>query len=136
MQNRNRLSKILLLSTLFVLALAGCQSAENKEGPADAYWMYYQACEDGNYGSAKLYLTEAAKAQNQTIGFCGFTHDAINRVQGGSAGAERTFNDDPLIDANENNAILTWIDEQGNLAIVHLIKDAEGWKVTHTIWSN
>ena len=97
---QNRFSKFLLLSVLLFLALAGCQSQpeESKEGPAAAYWKYYKACEDGKFNSAKLYLTEEAKAQNASIGACGFTHDSINRTEMESGGGERIFSDDPIVD--------------------------------------
>ena len=135
---QNRLAKILLVSILFVLSLAACgsQPAETEEGPTAAYWAYFQACENGKYDSAVNYLTEEAKAQVESIGACGFTHDAINRVEAESTGIERTFSDDPGLDASEKSAVMTWIDDQGNLAMVHLVKDAEGWKVAYTVWSN
>lgn len=135
---QNRISKILLLLILMLLSLAACQSqsAETEEGPTAAYWGYYEACENGKYDSAESLLAEAAKAQIDAVGVCGFTHDAINRVDAGSSGMERTFTDDPVLDTSGKRAVMTWIDDQGNLAIVNLIKDAEGWKVAYTIWSN
>jgi hypothetical protein len=30
---------------------------------------------------------------------------------------------------------MSWIDDQGNLALVHLIKTEEGWKVDYAVWS-
>jgi hypothetical protein len=127
------LTLLLALLTLFVLV--GCRSGGSEEGPAGAYWGYYEACENGEYDTAEGYLAEEAQSQIETIGVCGFTHDAINRVAAERGMAERTFSDEPQVDVQENSASITWIDDSGNLAIVSLTKDVGGWKVSRTIWS-
>ena len=132
---KNRLSKILLIAILLLLLLAACQSTETEQGPADAYQAYYEACENRKYGTAELYLDEEAQAQIGAIGVCGFTHDAINRYESERGGTQRTFSEDPIVDVDGNSAVMSWVDDQGNLAIVHLIKTGDGWKVAYTVWS-
>jgi hypothetical protein len=133
---KNRLSKILLITILLVLLLAACQSTETEAGPADAYWAYYEACEDQKFETAESYLDEEAKAQIEAIGVCGFTHNAINRYEAERGGTQRTFSEEPILDVDGNGAVMTWIDDQGYLAIVHLIKTGDEWKVAYAVWSN
>ena len=132
---KNRLSKILLFSLLLVLLLAACQSSQPEEGPAEAYWAYYEYCENKEYEAAEKYLNEESRAQIGAIGVCGFTHDAINRIEAERNGTQRVFSDNPETDINENSAVMSWVDDQGYLAIVHLVKTEDGWKVAYTVWS-
>ena len=132
----NRFSLILLLSISIIFLLAACQSAETEEGPDDVYWEYYEACINGKYDTAEKLLDDLAKSQIDIIGVCGYTHDAINRIQIERGGTERTFSDDPTLDVRENRAVLTWIDDQGNLAIINLVKVGNEWKVSSAVWSD
>ena len=131
---KNRLSLILFISILLVLLLSACQS--NEEGPAAAYWGYFEACDNGKYESARLFLDEEAKLQIDSIGVCGFTHDSINRYEAERGGTERTFSEEPVLEVEENNAVMTWVDDQGKVAIVQLIKTGDGWKIVQTMWSD
>jgi hypothetical protein len=132
---KNRLSKILLITLLLALLLAACQSSKAEEGPVEAYWAYYEYCENKQFESAEKYLDEEARAQIESIGVCGFTHDAINRIEANRAGAQRVFSDDPETNISDNSAVMNWIDDQGFLASVFLVKTEDGWKVAYTIWS-
>jgi hypothetical protein len=131
---RNRLSKILIIAILLVLLLTACQSAE--EGPAAAYWGYFESCENGKYESAGLFLDEEAKLQIESIGVCGFTHDAINRYEIERGGTERIFSEEPILDIDGNMAVMTWVDDQGKVAIVQLINTGDGWKIAQAVWSD
>ena len=130
----HNLSKILLLALLLVLALAACQSDESR--PEAAYQAYYQACEESKYDSAAEYLTDEAQKRIDSIGVCGFTHDAINRYEVARGGTERVFAEEPVVDSDETNAAITWIDDQGKIAIVQLMKTGGGWKIKQTVWSD
>ena len=132
---KNRLSKILLIAVLLLLLLAACQSSEKEEGPADAYWSYYEHCVNKQFDSAEKYLDEEAKAQIQAVGVCGFTHDAINRIEAERGGTARVFSDDPVTEINGNSAVMRWIDDQGYLASVYFVETEDGWKVVYTVWS-
>jgi len=133
---KNHLLKVLLISIFLVLSLVACQSAEPEEGPAESYWSYYEYCENKQFETAERYLDEEARAQKAAIGVCGFTHDAINRYEAERGGTERTFSEEPVTEISENSAVMSWVDEQGYLAIVHLIKTEDGWKVANTVWSD
>ena len=130
------LSKVLLIAIFLGLWLTACQSAETEEGPADAYWGYYESCENGKYETARNYLDDQAKMQIDAVGVCGLTHDAVNRYVAESGGTERTFSEEPVLEVIEDRAIMSWLDDQGNMALVYLIKMEDGWKVADTIWSD
>jgi hypothetical protein len=134
---KNRIPKILLISTLFILLLAACQSAPSEKSPDEVYWEYYQACQENRFETAEKLLTEGARAQRATVGVCGFTHDAINdylKSQGETT--ERIFSEEPELTTQEDEAFLTWVDDTGNIANVILVKTDDGWKVDQTVWSN
>jgi hypothetical protein len=133
---KNKIQKILAIAFILVLLLAACQSAETEQGPAEAYESYYEYCQTAQYELAEGYLSEEARAQVAVIGVCGFTHDAINQIEAERGGVERVFSDDPEILINENSAVMTWIGEQGYLAIIRLFNIEDGWKVVDTTWSN
>lgn len=132
---KNRLSMILLIVILLALLLAACQSPETQDGPAEAYWAYYEHCVNKQFDSAEKYLDEEARAQIRAIGVCGFTHDAINRVEAERGGTQRNFSDDPVTEISDNSAVMNWVDDQGYLASVYLVKTEDGWKVAYTVWS-
>ncbi len=132
---KNRFSKILLTFALFVLLLTACQSSDAEMGPDDAYWAYYEACESGRFGEAELLLTEDARAQKASVGICGFTHDAINEYERANGRPERTFSEEPELTIEEDSAVMTWFDDQGNIANVFLVKLEDGWKISHSVWS-
>ena len=132
---KNRLSMIVLIAILLALLLVACQSPETEEGPAEAYWIYYEHCVNNRFDSAEKYLNEEARAQIRSIGVCGFTHDTINRVEAERGGTQRNFSDDPVTEISDNSAVMNWIDDQGYLASVYLVKTEDGWKVAYTVWS-
>lgn len=129
-----RLAKIHVTAILLVLLLGACRSAAG--GPEEAYWGYYDACASNQFQTAEEFLHEDAAVQIPAVGVCGFTHDAINRYEAARGGTERTFSEDPVLDSDDNNAALSWIDDQGNLAIVQLVNTSDGWKVFQATWSD
>lgn len=137
MTNKTRLFALMLV--LLALMLAACkadQEATPAEGPENAYWAYYQACQDERFETAAMYLTETARERANDIGVCGFTHDAINDLIVAQGGTIRTFSEDPEVFIDDGSAALTWFDDQGNLANVSLTKTEEGWKISEALWSN
>ena len=133
---KNHFSKSLLIFTLLMLLLTACQSQNSNKEADEIYWEYYQACEDGNYETAKEFITEEAMEQSASVGVCGFTHDAINDYLIARGEAERTFSQEPSFSNEGNRAVMTWIDDQGNLANVFLNKTEDGWKISDALWSN
>lgn len=132
---KNRFSKILLIFAVFVLLLAACRSTGDQLGPDETYWAYYEACENGRFGEAELLLTEDAQDQKATVGICGFTHDAINEYERANGRPARTFSEEPELMNEEDRAVMTWFDDQGNIANVILVKSDDSWKIAHTVWS-
>jgi len=133
---KNYFSKSLLIFTLFVLVLTACQSQKSKKEADEIYWEYYQACEDGKYETAEEFITEEAKEKSASVGVCGFTHDAINDYLIARGEAERTFSQEPTVSGSGNRTVISWIDDQGNLANVFLNKTEDGWKISDALWSN
>jgi hypothetical protein len=127
---------ILPLTFLLVLLLTACQGMQSEQGPTEAYQSYYEHCQSEQYELAEGYLSEDARTQVAVIGVCGFTHDAINRIEAERGGIQRVFSEDPEFEINEDSAVMSWIDDQGYLAIVHLLNTEDGWKVAYTVWSN
>lgn len=118
------------------LTACGSQTEQTKlTEPDDTYWAYYDACSNQNSSKAKEHLTESAKQKAQTLGVCGFTHDAINAYEKSQGNPVRTFSQDPELRVEEKLASLTWIDDMGNLAIVYLIRDEGDWKIRDSRWS-
>lgn len=125
-----------LLFALFVvglaLILAGCKAQDQAE---EVYWQYWQACTEGDFAAAKLLLAEDAVVTAETLGVCAFTHDAINTIEAQQGNPAHTFSSGPEINATEKVASLTWVDDQGNLAIVTLAAVDGTWKISHASWS-
>jgi hypothetical protein len=130
MKNRTFLIASIVLGLAFILA--GCKPEATVE---DIYWDYWQACADGDFAAAKLLLSADAIAVSETLGVCAFTHDAINTVEAQQGNPARAFSQDPEINTRESVASLTWIDDQGNLAIVTLVAVDGGWKINQANWS-
>lgn len=122
---------ILILGAAF---LAGCSSEDL--GPEEVYSEYWDACSNGGITRAENYLSEKAKEKAQLFGVCGFTHDAINVVEAAQGNPARTFSTDPKLGITENVATLTWVDDQGNLAIVFFALENGEWKINDARWSN
>ena len=113
--------------------LVSCGSP--KVGAERVYWEYWEACSDGKFSDAELHLSPDAKNRSDAVGVCGYTHDAINIVEISRGNPARTFSKDPEVITQENSASLTWIDDQGNIALVSLLKIDDTWKILDAIWS-
>ncbi len=130
MKNRTFLFALIVVG--ISLILAGCKP---EASPDEIYWQYWQACADGDFSAAKLYLADDAVTTAETLGICAFTHDAINTIEAQQGNPARTFSQDPVLNASEKIASLTWIDDQGNLANVTLVAVDGIWKISETSWS-
>jgi len=130
------MKKRTLLFVLIIVGLAtilaGCKAQTNAE---EVYWQYWQACADGDFAAAGLLLAEDAVVTAETLGVCAFTHDAINTIEAQQGNPAHTFSSDPEINTSEKVASLTWVDDQGNLAIVTLVAADGDWKISQASWS-
>ncbi len=130
---KNRTFSILLILTILALALTACGSS--KDDPEAVYWDYFQACENEKLIKAEGFLSPEAKSLAETIGVCGFTHDAINSIMAAQGGVIRSFSGDPEVQVQGDSAALTWFDDQGYLTTVFLKKVEGTWKILKTVWS-
>lgn len=130
MQNRH----FILVFTLAILTIAvtGCSQ---QSGPEEIYWQYWEACSNGEFNDAALFLSENARESSRQLGACGFTHDAINTIEAQKGNPLRTFSQDPQVNVQEKAASITWFDDQGNIATVILVLIEDEWKVTEATWS-
>lgn len=129
---KNRTLFVALIVIGLATILAACKAPASAE---DVYWEYWQACVDGDFAAAKLLLAEDAVVTAETLGVCAFTHDAINTIEAQQGNPAHTFSDDPEINTGEKVASLTWLDDQGNLAIVTLVAVDETWRINQANWS-
>jgi len=121
-----------LAITLLVLLLAGCNPTP---APEDVYQQYWEACSQGKFTEAEVFLADNARETSTTLGVCAFTHDAINTLEAQKGNPARTFSGDPMINAHEKVTSITWFDDQGNIATVILVLIDGEWKVTEATWS-
>ena len=129
---KNKPLFIVLFITLLAILLAGCDS----KTPAEKiYWEYFEACNRGDFTTAKNYVAENALNPESGLGVCAFTHDAINTYEAQSGNPARTFSQDPMVNANDKVTSITWIDDQGNIASIVLVDIDGEWKVTEATWS-
>jgi hypothetical protein len=129
---KNQSGLLVLILIVFAFLAVGCSSTP---GPEDIYMQYWEACSEGSFGDAVDYLSENAKESVMALGSCGFTHDAINTIEAESGNPPRTFSEDPEVSITDNQASIVWIDDQGNLAVVMLIKDDDTWVIEGATWS-
>lgn len=118
--------------TLLIFTMVACNPSRDAE---NTYWKYWDACTKGEFIQAKNFLTEEAIASATTLGVCAYTHDAINTIETQQGNPPRTFLQDPVVKEGEGIAFLTWIDDQGNLFTVTLVKVDGEWKITESNWS-
>jgi len=123
---------LVLLMAVLTFLLSGCGS---KTGPEEVYWQYWDACSKGEFQTAEEYILESAQEAAKTLGSCGFTHDAINTFEANKGNPPRTFSKDPEVSIQDTISSLIWIDDQGNIATVRLVKTEDVWKIVETTWS-
>jgi hypothetical protein len=128
-------STFVLIVVLLSVFLVACGSNARPTEPDEIYWAYWEACSNQNLSEARTHLTEGAKQKAQTLGVCGFTHDAINTYEQNQGNPVRSFSEDPELTVQEEIASLTWIDDGGNLAIVIMVPENGEWKIYNSRWS-
>lgn len=134
---KNKFILLILILMLIIPILTACKGEEApKDDPASAYWAYYAACQERKFETARSYLTEDAQQRATSTGVCSFTHDAVNEFQPLPDGSDRTFSADPEVIVEEDKAAMTWLDDQGNVALILLRHTDTGWKITEITWSN
>lgn len=129
---KNRTLLFTLIVVVLATILAGCKA---QASPEEVYWQYWQACADGDFAAAKLLLAEDAVAVAEGLGVCAFTHDAINTIEAQQGNPAHTFSSDPQVNTSEKVTSLTWVDDQGSLAIVTLVAVDGTWRISQTSWS-
>ncbi|MFO8036599.1 MAG: hypothetical protein R6U57_08260 [Anaerolineales bacterium] len=130
-----KISAFVWIAMVLSVFLAACGSNARPTEPDEIYWAYWEACSDQNLSEARTHLTEGAKQRAQTLGVCGFTHDAINTYEKNQGNPVRTFSEDPELYVEEEIASLTWIDDSGNLAMVVMVPENGEWKIQYSRWS-
>ena len=123
---------LMLVKGITTLLMAGCIQKTEPEG---VYQVYYDACVNGNFDKAKLYLADSAIEASKSLGVCTFTHDAINTREVQKGNPTRTFSKEPIVNTHENISQITWIDNHGNLVTVTLNLIGGNWKIANTTWS-
>lgn len=121
-----------LILMVFAFLAAGCSSTP---GPEEIYWQYWDACTAGRFSEAEKFLSESSSQAAISLGSCAFTHDAINTVEAANGNPPRTFSEDPEVTTKDDNSMLSWFDDQGNIAIVILRKENDTWKIVEATWS-
>lgn len=120
------------LGLVLVLFMAGCSTQPD---PETVYWQYWEACSQGKFNEAVEFLSVNAREAARSLGSCGFTHDAINTIEAASGNPPRTFSEDPEITILETRSMVTWIDDQGNIAAIILVMEEGSWKISEATWS-
>ena len=133
---KSQLARIGLILALATILLAACKPAEASQTPDEVYWEYYNACEAGQYETAEKLLSENARQRVAAVGVCGFTHDAINDYEISRGGTIRNFLEEPELAIEDDQAVMSWIDDTGNIANVFMIETDDGWKVSESLWSD
>jgi len=129
-----KIQHILWVLILLVIAFlaAGCSSTP---GPEEVYWQYWDACTEGKFAQAERFLSKNAAQAAISLGKCAFTHDAINTVEAAQGNPPRTFSEEPEVTIKENNGMISWFDDQGNIAVVMMAKEDDSWKIVEATWS-
>jgi hypothetical protein len=130
MKNRRWLLTAILI--VFAFLVAGCSSTP---GPEEIYQKYWDACSEGKFNEAEQFLSKNASQAALKLGSCAFTHDAINTIEAGSGKPLRTFSEDPEVTIRDNVSMIGWIDDQGNLAMITLVREDDTWKISDATWS-
>jgi hypothetical protein len=130
MNNQRGLLTLFLI--VFATLLAGCSSAP---GPEEIYQQYWDACSEGKFDEAEQFLSKNATQTAINLGSCALTHDAINTMQADSGQPLRTFSKDPDVTTKDNVSTIIWIDDQGNLAMITLVREDDTWKISQATWS-
>ncbi len=129
---KNQHGLLVVISIVFALLAGGCSSTP---GPLDVYMLYWEACSEGNFAEAAQYLSENVRGSTGALGNCGFTHDAINTIEASSGNPPRIFSEDPEVSIIDNQSSIIWFDDQGNIAMIILVRADDSWAIVDATWS-